>query len=64
MTAPHWQDPVLLEAVEALNELRDIVQGHLDDGDELDSFTLQPARAALAKLKGEPNEHRTGKSRV
>ena len=24
---------------------------------ELDSLTLQPARAALAKLKGEPNEH-------
>ena len=33
---------------EALDELADIVQGHLDDGDKLDSFTLRPARAALA----------------
>lgn len=31
----------------ALTELVDIVQGHLDDGDKLDSFTLQTARAAL-----------------
>jgi hypothetical protein len=40
----------LLEAVEVLEELHDIVQGHLDDGDKLDSLTLQPARAALEKL--------------
>ena len=53
ITLAHNNMPALLEAVEALNELRDIVQGHLDDGDELDSLTLQPARAALAKLKGE-----------
>jgi len=33
----------------ALRELVDIVQGHLDDGDRLDSFTLQPARAALSQ---------------
>lgn len=36
---------------EALDELADIVQGHLDDGDKLDSFTLRPARAALAATK-------------
>ena len=32
---------------EALAELVDIVQGHLDDGEVLDSFTLQVAQAAL-----------------
>lgn len=43
--------PALIECVEALEELHGIVQGHLGDGDKLDSFTLQPARAALAKLQ-------------
>lgn len=33
----------------ALMELVDIVEGHVEDGDTLDSLTLQPARAALAK---------------
>ena len=43
------------ELLVALSELADIVQGVLDDyGDkarfiDLDSFTLQPARAAIAK---------------
>lgn len=31
----------------ALSELADIVQGHLDDGDKLDTFTIQPVREAL-----------------
>ena len=39
--------------IEALDELHDIVQGHLDDGDTLDSFTLQPARIALRAIRGE-----------
>lgn len=33
---------------EVLEELVDIVQGHLEDGDKLDSFTLQPAKQALS----------------
>jgi hypothetical protein len=41
----------------ALTELADIVQGLLDDpnlhGLGIDSFTLQPARAAIARAKGE-----------
>jgi hypothetical protein len=41
----------------ALEELTNIVQGVLDDGvyprDLIDSFTLQPARAALKKARGE-----------
>jgi hypothetical protein len=38
------------ELVEALGELIDIVDGDLKD---IDSFTTQPARLALAKAKGE-----------
>lgn len=41
-------------AVEALKELRDIVQGMIDENahpkDLIDSFTLQPARAVLAEI--------------
>lgn len=40
----------------ALSELSCIVQGLLDGDDcrhSIDSFTLQPARAAIAKAKGE-----------
>lgn len=33
---------------DALEELVGIVRGHIEDGDKLDSFTLQPAIAALA----------------
>ena len=40
------------ELVEALTELRSIVQGHLDGEDTMDSFTLQVADSALAKAKG------------
>lgn len=44
------------ELLEALEELSGIVQGLLDGDDcqnSIDSFTLQPARAAIAKAKGE-----------
>ena len=41
---------------EALEELMDIVQGVIDDGDKLDSFTLQTARKALAKARGEKDD--------
>lgn len=33
---------------EAGDELNDIVTGHIDDGDKLDSISLQPMRTALA----------------
>lgn len=39
------------DLLEALKELVDIVEGHLNDGDRLDSFTLQPAHAAIAKAE-------------
>lgn len=40
---------VRVEALEgALEELVDIVTGHLEDGDKLDSISLQTARAALS----------------
>lgn len=32
---------------ESLRELCDVVEGHVEDGDVLDSFTTQPARTAL-----------------
>lgn len=35
------------KAVEVLKELVEIVRGHLEDGDVLDSFTLQPAEKVL-----------------
>ena len=41
------------DVYEALIELMDIVQGVIDDGDKLDSFTLQVARKALAKARGD-----------
>ncbi len=45
------------DLLEALEELATIVQGVIDDtnihGIGMDSFTLQPARAAIAKAKGE-----------
>jgi len=42
----------LNEAMELMCEIRDIVQGHIEDGDKLDSFTMQPIKAFLAKVKG------------
>lgn len=44
-----WQE--LAPVVEALDELVDIVRGVIEDGDKVDSFTTQPARQALDKLK-------------
>ncbi len=45
------------ELLDALEELVDIVQGALDDinlhGLGMDSFTLQPAREAIKKARGE-----------
>lgn len=41
---------------EALKELTEIIDGALmgvEDIDDIDSFTCQPARAALAKARGE-----------
>ena len=43
----------LEEAVEVVDELNNIVLGHLENGDKLDSFTLQPSRQFLAKYLGE-----------
>lgn len=42
------------ELVEALDELVEIVQHAIDNRStaDMDSFTLQPARAALAKAEG------------
>jgi hypothetical protein len=52
--------PAARDLYEALGELRDIVQGLLDGMSHsailrthIDSFTLQPADAALAKARGE-----------
>lgn len=45
------EDDIVKMLVEALDELADIVQGHLQEGNQLDSFTLQPAEVALAKYK-------------
>ena len=39
----------------ALEELVDIVRGHIEDGDKLDSFTLQPAEQALTQT-AEPSQ--------
>ena len=41
-----------MDAIAALQELVDIVQFHLDGEDNLDSFTLQPARAVLQQHHG------------
>lgn len=41
----------LREAHDALTELVDIINGHLDEGNRLDSFTLQPAKAAITKAE-------------
>ncbi len=40
------------ELLSALKELVEIVEGVRTDGDAVDSFTLQPARAAIAKATG------------
>jgi len=40
---------------EALTELIDIVQGILDGDYKPDSFTLQPARYAIARAEGGPS---------
>jgi len=44
----HWHKhgPKLLEA---LKELTDIVEGHVNDGDKLDSFSAQPQRLAIER---------------
>lgn len=45
------------DLLDALTELSDIVQGLLDkDGTVIDSFTLQPARAAIANATQEKSE--------
>lgn len=36
------------QLLSCLQELVDIIKGHLEDGDKLDSFTLQPAIQAIA----------------
>ena len=44
------------ELLEALEELADLVDDLVDGIYRPDSFTTQPARAAIAKAKGESNE--------
>lgn len=43
------------ELADVLRELVEVVQGHLDNGDRLDSFTLQPARRLLDVMDGKPD---------
>jgi len=43
------------ELYEALDELADLMQGVIEGDYRPDSFTLQIARAALAKARGETN---------
>ena len=44
----HNSHEALVEALDCLRELVDIVEGVREDGDSVDSFTLLPAKAALA----------------
>lgn len=44
------EQPANTAALDILRELVDIVQGHVENGDKLDSFTLQPAREFLSAL--------------
>ncbi len=49
-----WTDPPPRgdrQLREVLAELANIVEGHVHHGDRLDSFTTQPARAALAAME-------------
>lgn len=39
------------ELIDVLEELTEIVEGAIGSTDELDSFTLQPARQIIAKIK-------------
>jgi hypothetical protein len=41
------------DLVKALDELTDIMKGHLEDGNRLDSLSLQPALRILKAAKGE-----------
>jgi 8-oxo-dGTP diphosphatase len=40
------------DVMETLEELTNVVEGHVQDGDDLDSFTTQPARAILDRKVG------------
>lgn len=46
-------ESLLKEAIDVIEELNGIVTGHIEEGDRLDCFTLQPTRQFLAKVKKE-----------